>query len=531
MKKEFADIVIVGGGPAGLAAALEAKRAGADRVVVLERALELGGILRQCIHDGFGVHRFKKRMSGNEYAQVFIDEIERSGVSVYTDTTVIDIVADNGRGVNGNSVLKNEKVCAESDCRLKNLAENAVYYDMPKNKKACDENDCDGMPKDKKACAESDCRLKNNAEKAGCVSKNAAEKIVYAVSGREGMLEITADAIILATGCRERTASQVFIHGERPAGVLTAGVIQRYINIEGYLPGRKAVILGSGDIGLIMARRMTLEGIEVEGVYEVMPSPGGLTRNIVQCLDDYGIPLHLSTTVVGVEGRDRINAVIVAKVDEKRVPVEGTERRIECDLLALAVGLIPENELAAKIGVEIDPRTKGAVLNDRFETNVSGVFAAGNAATVFDLVDYVSISGEIAARGAMEYLKEKRGSQGERGAARLENSEFIRDEKAELRAFERVIAARESAENTECFRVVAGENIAFVIPQRVRRGTVPTFFMRVKTTADRATLFCGSGGKVLTEKAFRHIAPPEMLSFEASGEVDGDLVIDVIDKI
>jgi NADPH-dependent 2,4-dienoyl-CoA reductase/sulfur reductase-like enzyme len=416
MKREFADIAIIGGGPAGLAAALETKRLGVEKVMLIERDIEPGGILRQCIHDGFGIHRFKRRMSGNEYAQAFIDEAEKNGIDARFDTMALEITRD---------------------------------------------------------------------------------KRIYACNNRDGMLEISAGAIILATGCRERTASQVFIYGDRPAGVLTAGVVQRYVNMEGYLPGKTAVILGSGDIGLIMARRMTLEGMKVKGVYEVMPSPGGLTRNIAQCLNDYDIPLYLSTTVVAVNGRDRVSSVTVAKVDERRMPIKGTEETVECDLLVLAVGLIPENELAIKAGVEMDGITKGAVLDDRFETSIPGIFAAGNAAAVFDLVDYVSVSGEIAARGAVEYLKEK---------------------------------GFEKSTKPSYMPVIAGENVSFVIPRRIREESFgnATFFMRVKTTAKSVKLRLSDGDGVISERICRHIAPPEMLSFETTQRIKDKLTVDVI---
>lgn len=409
MKKISADIVVIGGGPAGLAAALKAKKLGTERVLLLERDTELGGILQQCIHDGFGLHRFGRRMSGNQYAQAFIDEMEGSGIEVKLDTMVLEVTA---------------------------------------------------------------------------------ERVVFACNKEDGMLEIHAGAVVLAMGCRERTASQVLIYGERPAGVLTAGAVQRYINMEGYLPGQKAVILGSGDIGLIMARRMTLEGMQVRAVYEVMPNPGGLTRNVVQCLDDYGIPLHLSTTVTGVHGCERVEAVTVAKVDEKMKPIAGTEERIDCDLLVLAVGLIPENELSRGAGIEMDPRTKGPVLDERFMTSVPGIFACGNVAVVFDLVDYVSQSGEIAAEGAVDFLAGK-------------------------------LNGLPKAEPVE----VAG-NVNFVVPQRVRPNSQnTTFFMRVKTPQKVATLRCGAGGGAGLQKKCRYVAPPEMLCFAVENCGEGTMAV------
>jgi NADPH-dependent 2,4-dienoyl-CoA reductase/sulfur reductase-like enzyme len=410
MKHLRTDIAVIGAGPAGLAAALEAKRLGAEKTLLLERDAELGGILQQCIHDGFGIHRFGHRLSGTQYAQTFIDQVEASAVDVLTETMVLEIGAD---------------------------------------------------------------------------------RRIFACNKRDGILDIECGAIILAMGCRERTAAQVLIYGDRPAGVLTAGAVQRYINMEGCLPGRTAVILGSGDIGLIMARRMTLEGITVKGVYEVMESPGGLTRNIVQCLDDFGIPLHLSETVVRVRGRDRVEAVTTVKVGPDHRPIPGTETEIPCDLLVLAVGLIPENELSANAGIEIDPRTRGPALDSAFMTSAPGIFAAGNVAAVFDLVDYVSLSGEFAAQGAMAFLR------GELSAPGWDPVE-------------------------------AGENVNFVVPQRLRRehSTGKTsFFLRVKKPAALAELVCSANGQVRLKKRCRHVAPPEMLSFETVSK--GPLLVEM----
>jgi NADPH-dependent 2,4-dienoyl-CoA reductase/sulfur reductase-like enzyme len=414
MKKTKTDVAVIGAGPAGLAAALEAGRLGAGKVLLLERDAELGGILQQCIHDGFGIHRFGRRLSGSQYAQAFIDQVEASDIEVLTETMVLEIGPD---------------------------------------------------------------------------------RRIFACNRRDGILDIECGAIILAMGCRERTATQALIYGDRPAGVLTAGTVQRYINMEGCLPGRTAVILGSGDIGLIMARRMTLEGIKVKGVYEVMDSPGGLTRNIVQCLDDFGIPLHLSTTVSWVQGRDRLESVTTVKVGPDRKPIPGTETVIPCDLLVLAVGLIPENELSVKAGIEIDPRTKGPVLDSAFMTSVPGIFAAGNVAAVFDLVDYVSQSGEAAARGAAAFLR------GELSAPGWDPVE-------------------------------AGENVSFVIPQRIRREDAAgkaAFFLRVKKTAAAADLVCSTEGSIRLKKRYRHLAPPEMLSFET--ETKGPLLIEVRQEV
>ena len=326
------DLVIVGGGPAGLAAAVSARDHGIESILIIERDKELGGILNQCIHNGFGLHTFKEELTGPEYASRFIEQVAERGIEYKLNTMVMDIAADAPSG-------------------------------------------------------------------------NVITKKVTAMNRGDGMFEIHAKAVILAMGCRERSRGALNIPGYRPAGIYSAGTAQRLVNMEGYMPGKEVVILGSGDIGLIMARRMTLEGAKVKVVAELMPYSGGLKRNIVQCLNDFDIPLKLSHTVVDIEGKNRVEAVTIAEVGPDRKPIPGTEERYTCDTLLLSCGLIPENELSKSAGVALNPVTSGPVVNDSLETNIDGIFACGNVLHVHDLVDYVSQEASAAGKNAANYIK------------------------------------------------------------------------------------------------------------------------------
>ncbi len=412
------DVVVIGGGPAGMAAALAAQKAGAH-VAIVEREKHLGGILRQCIHPGFGLSHFKQELTGPEYAQRFIDQVRATDIALFMNSMVIGI--DSG--------------------------ENAGAGDP-------------GM-----------------GEAVG----TAAVHTVTLMSPA-GMLQLTGRAVVLAMGCRERTRSEIKIPGSRPAGVFTAGLAQRYINIENLKPGSRAVILGSGDIGLIMARRCTLEGISVEGVYELMPYANGLRRNVKNCLDDLGIPLHLSTTVTRVIGHDRVEAVEVSQVDDHLAPIPGTERVVPCDTLLLSVGLIPENELSVAAGVELDPRTRGAVVDQSLQTGVPGIFACGNVLHVHDLADNVTTESERAGAAAAAWALG-----GNAGA---------------------------SAAGTGCELTVSPAGIAgYALPGRITAVALIKLNFRVRRPVDAARVRILAGGEELFAGKVRAFKPSVMESF------------------
>ena len=406
MKKNY-DVVIIGSGPGGLAAAIAAKKNGADKVLIIERDIELGGILLQCIHNGFGVEIFNKDLPGPSYAQHFINEAFGLGVEVLIDTMVLDITSD----------LK-----------------------------------------------------------------------LIAMSKKAGFIEIQANAIVLAMGCRERSRAQILLTGTRPAGVFSAGTAQRWVNIEGYMPGKKFVILGSGDIGMIMARRLTIEGAKVERVLEIMPYLTGLTRNYVQCLMDYDIPLQKSRTVKNILGDKRVEAIESVAVDDKWNPIPGSEEVIPCDTLLLSVGLIPENELSKKAGVVLDPITGGPWVDDRFMTNVPGIFAAGNVVHVYDLVDWVTEAGFVAGKGAALYAK------------------------------------RQKQTKLNHVPLKAGENIRYVVPHMIERESLSSETVRLQMRVSqpieqrvRLTIE-DEQGNVLAKKAEPYARPGEIITMELKSD-------------
>lgn len=389
------DLVVIGGGPGGLAAAIEARNNGVENILVIERDKELGGILQQCIHNGFGLHEFKEELTGPEYAERFIKKLKEKNIEYKLDTMVLEVTP---------------------------------------------------------------------------------EKIVHAINTVDGYMMIEAKAIVLAMGCRERTRGAISIPGERPAGVFTAGTAQRFINMEGYMVGKKVLILGSGDIGLIMARRMTLEGAEVQAVVELMPFSGGLARNIAQCLNDYNIPLYLSHTVVDIKGKERVEGVTIAKVDKNRRPIPGTEIEYECDTLLLSVGLIPENDISRKTGIVIDRRTSGPVVNEMMETSIPGIFACGNVVHVHDLVDFVSAEARKAGKAAAKFVKDE-----------VQNGEYI-----ELKN---------------------GFGVTYTVPQKYRVENIENFLeisMRVNNIYKNMRLQVKDGDTVLVNMKKAHLAPGEM---------------------
>lgn len=418
MIKKQCDIAIVGGGPAGLAAAYSAYKNGAKNIVVLERDRELGGILQQCIHNGFGLSRFKEQLTGPQYANRYIKMVKDiKKIEILLDTMVLEVHQD---------------------------------------------------------------------------------KTVVAVNPQDGLIELSAKAVVYTMGCRERTRGAIMIPGSRPAGVFTAGTAQRMVNMEGYLPGKKVVILGSGDIGLIMARRMMLEGVKVQAVLEIMPYSNGLTRNIVQCLNDFAIPLHLSHTILAIHGKDRVTGVTCAKVDGAMKPIVGTEFEIDCDCVLLSVGLIPENEISEATEISMDKVTSGPIVDQMRQTSLPGFFAAGNVVHVHDLVDFVSEEADIAGKYAAAYVQDK------------------------MQIPEKVLA------------VMPGEGVRTVVPQRLainKAMETVKLFLRARVPGEKVTLTVSYGDEIIITRKLAFAKPSEMIVVSVPREklqnISGDVIVSI----
>ncbi|MBS6706479.1 MAG: FAD-dependent oxidoreductase [Lachnospiraceae bacterium] len=422
-------IVIIGGGPAGLAAAISAAEQGEKDILILERDRELGGILNQCIHNGFGLHTFQEELTGPEYAARYIEKVERMGIPYLTDTMVLDL---------------------------------------------------------------------------------SPEKVVTAVSPTEGIFQIQAQAVILAMGCRERPRGALNLPGYRPAGIYTAGTAQRLVNVEGRMPGREVVILGSGDIGLIMARRMTLEGAKVKVVAELMPYSGGLKRNIVQCLEDFGIPLKLSHTVVAIHGKERLTGVTLAQVDHDGRPVPGTEEEYSCDTLLLSVGLIPENELSKNAGVSLNPATSGPVVDESFQTSVGGIFACGNVLHVHDLVDFVSEEATNAGRRAAEYARETSEESSEK---RMKCGESRKDLPESQAACEEWTAKMPENEVSGILDILPGDGVRYTVPSVLhlaQMGETLKIRFRVRKEYKNSCVTVHAGDRQLFRRRKQIFVPGEM---------------------